>query len=229
MVKVVVFDIGETLVKYNKPLNWSKMYRSALERMVEENNMNFSESDYEKSIEILTRYNTRLNPREIEFSSNKIFSEILTASNQNMNQIERCKNSFYSYFRNDAQLFYEVETVLKELEKRDIIMGTLSDVPYGMDNKYVLEDIKEIIDNFQYPYTSNDIGYRKPSDKGLKLIASKADVNITDVLYIGDEEKDILCAKKAGAVAVLINRSSKEKDYGQDYTISTLNGLMDII
>ena len=108
-------------------------------------------------------------------------------------------------------------------------MGTLSDVPYGMDNKYVLEDIKEIIDNFQYPYTSNDIGYRKPSDKGLKLIASKADVNITDVLYIGDEEKDILCAKKAGAVAVLINRSSKEKDYGQDYTISTLNGLMDII
>lgn len=72
----------------------------------------------------------------------------MTATNKNMDQIEMCKNLFYSYFRNDAQLFYEVETLLKELKQRDIIMGTLSDVPYGMDNKFVLEDIREIIDYF---------------------------------------------------------------------------------
>lgn len=42
-------------MKYNKPLNWSKMYHSALEKMVEENNLNFTESDYEKAIEILIR------------------------------------------------------------------------------------------------------------------------------------------------------------------------------
>lgn len=31
MFKAIVFDIGQTLVGYNKPLNWSALYRPALE------------------------------------------------------------------------------------------------------------------------------------------------------------------------------------------------------
>ena len=34
MIKAVVFDIGETLVRYNKQLNWSKLYRPALKVLV---------------------------------------------------------------------------------------------------------------------------------------------------------------------------------------------------
>ena len=30
MFKAVVFDIGQTLIEYNNPLNWSKLYRPAL-------------------------------------------------------------------------------------------------------------------------------------------------------------------------------------------------------
>lgn len=229
MVRAVIFDIGETLVKYDKPLNWSKLYRPALEKMVSENNITFSEDDYQNVISILTKYNTRVNPREKEISSNEIFTEIISVTNQEIDNIELFKNSFYSFFRNEATIFEEVEGTLKKLHARGIVIGTLSDVAYGMDNKYALEDISEIVKYIQYPYTSNDIGYRKPSPVGLKLLAQKIGVDTSQIMFVGDESKDIACAKNAGAISVLINRTLDKKDYGQDYTIGLLSELLEIV
>lgn len=43
--------------------------------------------------------------------------------------------------------------------------------------------------------------------------------NISDIVFVGDEEKDMVCARNAGAYAVLINRDDVIKNYGQDRTI----------
>lgn len=229
MVKAVIFDIGETLVRYNKPLNWSKLYRPALEKMANDCNLNFSENDFNNAIQVLTKYNTRINPREQEVTSDTIFGEIIKITNLDKNEIEKFKDSFYSFFRNDAVIFPEVEDTLRELNLKKIVVGTLTDVAYGMDNKYALEDIAVIKKYIQYPYTSNDIGYRKPNAKGLQLIANQLEVDIRNIIFVGDEMKDILCARNAGAISVLINRSNEEKNFGQDYVIATLTGLLGII
>lgn len=229
MIKAVIFDIGETLVRYNKPLNWSKLYRSALEKMSNDCNLNFSENDYKNAIQILTKYNTRINPREREVSSDTIFCEMIEITNLDKSEIEEFKDSFYSFFRNDAVIFPEVEDTLKELNKKRIIVGTLTDVAYGMDNKYALEDIAPVMKYIQYPYTSNDIGYRKPNAKGLQLIANKLEVDTKKIIFVGDEMKDILCARNAGAISVLINRSNEKKNFDQDYEITSLKELLDII
>ena len=229
MIKAVVFDIGETLVRYNKPLNWSKLYRPALRKMADDCNIKFSENDYENAIQVLTMYNTRINPREQEVSSDTIFNEIIEVTNQDISKIGEFKDSFYSFFQNDAVIFPEVEDTLRELNAKKIVVGTLTDVAYGMDNKYALEDIALIIKYIQYPYTSNDIGYRKPNAKGLQLIANQLEVDTKNIIFVGDEMKDIQCALNAGAVAVLINRSNEKKNFGQDYEISNLQELLGII
>ena len=229
MVKAVIFDIGETLVRYNKPLNWSKLYRPALEKMANDCNLNFSENDFNNAIQVLTKYNTRINPREQEVTSDTIFGEIIKITNLDKNEIEKFKDSFYSFFRNEAVIFPEVEDTLRELNLKKIVVGTLTDVAYGMDNKYAFEDIAVIKKYIQYPYTSNDIGYRKPNAKGLQLIANQLEVDIRNIIFVGDEMKDILCARNAGAVSVLINRSNEEKNFGQDYVIATLKELLGII
>lgn len=58
MIKAVVFDIGQTLIEYNKPLNWSKSYRPALERAAEACNIYLSETDFQKAVNVLSTYNT---------------------------------------------------------------------------------------------------------------------------------------------------------------------------
>lgn len=226
MFQAVVFDIGQTLVDYRKPLNWSKLYRPAFAQIAEKYNYNFSEEQYQLAGNILAKYNTRINPRDYEVTSVQIFTEILHGMDINLEDMEPIKESFYTYFRQDSSLFPDVEDTLRTLSANGIKLGTLSDVAYGMDNIYALADIAPIIKYIEYPFTSNDTGYRKPCAKGLEILSEKMQTDISEIMFVGDEEKDMVCARNAGAYAVLINREPVIKNYGQNKTIHTLTELL---
>lgn len=226
MYKAIVFDIGRTLIGYNKPLNWSGLYRPAWEHIANKMGYNFKEDDYQHIIGVLTKYNTRINPREYEVTSTQIFTEILNGIGVSVKDLEQVKHCFYSYFRRDSFVYPEVEETLKELVNRGIVLATLSDVAYGMDNQYVLDDISTLQKYINYPYTSNDVGYRKPNIGGLKILAEKININMSEMIFVGDEEKDMLCANNAGAYSVLINRDGITKKYGQARELHSLDELL---
>lgn len=229
MFKAVIFDIGQTLVEYNKPLNWSSLYRPALEYVADQCKYKLSERQYEMAIEVLSKYNTRINPRDYEVSSDAIFSEIMCLLDLPLNQLSGVKYHFYSFFKRESRLFSDVEETLSILANRQIIMGALTDVAYGMDNEYALEDISAIKKYIAYPITSIDVGYRKPRIDGLVLLAEKMKVNPSEIVYVGDEEKDMLCANNAGVFSVLINRGEEIKHYGQKKQIKSLMELLEIV
>lgn len=228
MFKAVVFDIGQTLVDYKMPMNWSKLYRPAFEFISKRHHYTFTEEHYQHAGNVLAKYNTRLYPRDYEVSSAKIFAEIIEGMDLDLADMEQVKDSFYMFFRQECSLFCDVGQTLKTLSGKGIIIGTLSDVAYGMDNKYALADIASIIKYIKYPFTSNDTGYRKSCTKGLEILSEKMQVDISDIVFVGDEEKDMLCAKNAGAYAVLINRDDKLKNYCQDKEIHTLTELFQL-
>ena len=57
------------------------------------------------------------------------------------------------------------------------------------------------------------------------MIATKFGIAPSDMAFVGDEIKDMVCAHNAGAKAVLINRTGEKKDYGQDIEIRDLTEL----
>ena len=229
MYKAVVFDIGQTLIQYNKPLNWSSLYKPALEYMAEECDYLITDEQIEQIINILTKYNTRVNPREYEVSSDVIFDEIFDVLKENKEGMSKAKEAFYLYFRRESYPFDEVKETLAELKELGIKTATLSDVAYGMDNIYALEDISSIKEYIDYPLTSNDIGYRKPHIKGLEVISDKMGISLEEMIYVGDEAKDMVCANNAGAYSVLINRSKEVKEYNQKKEIASLSELLEIV
>lgn len=228
-IKAVVFDIGQTLVHYPFPLNWSALYRPAFESIAGEYHLTIKEVEYEHIGDVLAKYNTRINPRELEVSSTEIFTEILEGTSIPKSYLERIKKSFYSYFCHEAQLYPEVEETLREIKNKKILIGTLSDVAYGMDNVYALNDIKGILKYIDFPYTSNDTKYRKPSGKGLSLLAEKMNLSVSEIIFVGDEKKDIECAHHAGARAVLVNRTGEIKEYGEEIQITSLYDILDYL
>lgn len=228
-IKGVIFDIGRTLAYYSVPLNWSALYRPAFESVAEKNRFNITEAEYTHIGNTLSKYNTRINPREREVSSDQIFTEILKGTAIPLEYLDVIKRDFYSFFRNEVRIYEEVPETLKALRAKGIAIGTLSDVAYGMDNEYALEDIGEVIEFIDIPFTSNDVGYRKPSSKGLELLSEKMDIATSEMMFVGDEKKDIECALGAGAVAVLINRSDEKISFGQDFTIRSLKELLKIL
>ena len=229
MIKAVVFDIGQTLIEYNKPLNWSKSYRPALERAAEACNIYLSETDFQKAVNVLSTYNTRINPREYEVSSNKIFAEIFEKLAVPQSHFKLFKSEFYAFFNNETSVFEDIIPVLKQLNANGIVLATLSDVAYGMDNEFALADISEIKDYIQYPVTSNDVGLRKPNTNGLLFLSEKMNIPLSQMVMVGDEEEDIICENNAGVYSVLINRSKELKDFGQMKSIHTMLELPEIV
>ena len=229
MIKAIVFDIGQTLSFYPIPLNWSKLYRPAFEVVSNKLGFDISEEEYSHIGKVLTKYNARINPRDVEVSSDEVFGEILEGTNIKKELINDIKREFYSFFRTDVKVYPEAEPILKELKRKNILLATLSDVPYGMDNEYALGDLGELVKYIDLPYTSNDIGYRKPLGIGLIKIAEEFHIDPSELVFVGDEIKDIECAHNAGAKGILINRSDEDKNFGQDYMIKDLNDLMELV
>lgn len=73
------------------------------------------------------------------------------------------------------------------------------------------------------------MGFRKPNTKGLIFLSEKMNIPLSQVVMVGDEEKDIICANKAGVYSVLINRREEFKNFGQRKTIHTMLELHDIV
>lgn len=228
-IRAVVFDIGQTLVFYPVPLNWSALYRPAFESIAEKNGLVFNEEEYEHIGKTLAKYNTRINPRTKEISSDVIFAEILDGTTVPAVYKEKVKNDFYRYFRREVRLYDEAHETLTALKARGIFTATFSDVPYGMDNEFAFEDIKDVIDLIDMPFTSNDAGLRKPDGRGLMILSEKSGIKTSEMIFAGDEKKDIECALDAGAVPVLINRDGESKSFGQAYTIKSLNEILALI
>ena len=82
--KVIVFDLGGTLMEYvGMSLNWSEYYPKSFRHVNEINKFNLSEEEISKAVEILKSYNPRITKREIEIDPEDMFKEILKSWNAN--------------------------------------------------------------------------------------------------------------------------------------------------
>lgn len=228
-IKAIGFDIGGTLVNYNKPLNWSASYNDAIKYMCDKNKLEFNEERFQFAKEVLEKYNTRINPREKEFSSDIIFGEIFKKWNENEEMMYQAKKDFYQFFQREAFLYDDVKKVLEYLKENNIKCAVYTDVAYGMDDEFSLNDISEIQNYIDLKLTSINVGYRKPNKRGFEIMLEKFQCSPDEILYIGDEEKDIKGPQSINMKAVLVNRDNKEKNFNQDYTINNLEELINII
>ena len=93
--EAIVFDIGQTLAYYPIPLNWSALYRPAFEHVADKLELTISEEEFEHIGATLRKYNTRINPREEEVSSDIIFNEIKSITNTAEADMKAYFNSKY--------------------------------------------------------------------------------------------------------------------------------------
>ena len=121
--------------------------------------------------------------------------------------------------RKDIKLFEGVELILKQLRKRYRL---------GIVSSNSEENIKKILKEngvdklFDYIYSASSLFGKH---KNLKRLIKKYKLNLEEVIYVGDEDRDILAAKKVGikVVAVTWGYNSKEKLMKEkpDYLVSS--------
>ena len=210
--KVIVFDLGGTLMEYvGMPNSWVDYYTQGFEAINEKYNLNASELDIMKSVSALKKFNPRVNYREKEYSPEYIFSRVLEHWKNHIS-IEKCINTFFEGLNLKAMIYSDTIPVLEELKNMGYTVATLTDLPTGMPDELFKKDIPNLLKYFNLYVSSQSCGFRKPNSKGLQQIAEYYRVPITELIFIGDEEKDRKTAVNAGCHFILINRNEKVRD-----------------
>jgi putative hydrolase of the HAD superfamily len=221
MIKLIVFDLGETLINYKSvPLNWSSHYSKALEYAFECSRIPFTNKLIDDASSILLKYNTRVNPRRKEISAEVIFEEILNEIEQENKKYFMEK--FFEYFQRETEIENTALDLLPFLKADGIKTAVLTDVPYGMPKKIVQKDLTALYGYLDLVLTSVEVEFRKPETIGLEIIMNKFNANETETIYVGNEKKDMELANAIGVFSVLLKGSGETPDWEQKKTISKL-------
>ncbi len=210
--QIVVFDLGGTLMQYvGMPHSWVDFYEQGLEAIVKKYACNVSEEEIEQTLQILKDFNPRVNYREVEYKAEQIFAKALERWNLNVT-IAECMETFWSGLQLTAEIYPETIAVLKKLRKEGYAIATLTDLPSAMPDEVFRKDITELLGYFDLYISSEIAGYRKPNMQGLQMIAEYFGVSVTELIFVGDEEKDRQAAKNANCRFVHILRTAKSTD-----------------
>ncbi len=222
--KVIVFDLGGTLMQYvGMPSSWVDFYRQGVNEINQRYNCKMSNEVIGKTVQMLENFNPRINYRETEYSAEFIFAQILEHWHIDV-PISKCIETFWFGLKLKAEIYSDVIPVLSILRERDYIIATLTDLPNAMPDNIFKRDISELLDYIDYYVSSAVSGYRKPNCKGLQMISEKYKVPITKLIFVGDEEKDSQTALNANCKFISIKRFEENEE-----GISDLYELLKII
>lgn len=227
--RAVIFDIGGTLMEYkNMPYVWFDYYDAAFREINEKLGLGLSEKELARSLEILKSYNPGINYREIDYPPEKIFGDV-TKDWQTDVPLETIIDGFFGAMHLESMIYPESIAVLRELSLREYIIGTYTNVVSGMPDSMHRSYFTELMPYFDIYVSSVSCGYRKPHPRGLEVIAEVFGLGPNEMLFVGDEKKDPMTAKRFGCRSVLINRTDEVREYGQDYTVRDLRELLNIV
>ena len=198
MTKAVAFDLGGTLMEYKgMPLNWDEYYYRGFQNVNQLNELSLAEEDILNATKVLKEYNPRNCGREYEVAPEIIFEEA-TAGWKKKTSIGKIIDDFFSGMSLETCIFDYSAGIIKECKKKGLIVSCLTDLPNGMPDKMFRKSIITIDSLFDLYVSSQICGARKPNKKGLEYIADYFGIDVSDILFVGDEKKDENTALNAG-------------------------------
>ena len=196
--KGIVFDLGGTLMEYEgMPLDWSSYYPKGIKSIVASQVLTVTQVEIIRAAEILRYYNPRYSRREIEITPEKIFTEAFEDW-RNKPDINNAIDEFFEGIKLKPKIYDYTIDLLDECKRSGIKTACLTDLPNAMPDRIFKMTVTDITQKVDMYVSSQNCGYRKPNKAGLVLIADAFDMDIKDILFVGDERKDKLTATNAG-------------------------------
>jgi len=227
--KLVIFDLGETLVFYEGlGLSWKEHYQSALEKAFKKIDYQITLNELEYCKEILIFYNTREQHRIFEVKESEVLQRVAEVCNKRIDW-QRFELEFFNYFKRKAKPEETAINTLEYLKQKGIGIAVLSDAAYGMPKDLLVNDLGDLQKLIDVVYSSTDIGFRKPHPKGIEKLIKQFESGKDQVLFVGNEKKDIEVAINAGVKSLLLSKSDEYKDFGQTATIRRLSEVQQYI
>ena len=201
VIKVVSFDIWNTLMDIGKFYSLISVKLSS-----------FVKKNYEEIYrEIMTVYRDALKKRlsgdfrRIIIDSANFFAERLGISEEILFRAlvvalgdEGIRGLIYD----------DVIDTLESIKKRGLKIACLGNVMFwpGMVTRYIMH-LNGILDYFDATIFSDEVGYMKPSKEIFEYLSRRLDVDLSEVIHVGDSlEHDLVGSALSGVASVLVKR-----------------------
>ena len=208
MVKIITFDMWQTLADYSPEL---------LKEILKETKLKMTLQDFIlKKDQIVVSYD--LNHRE------RFLERMKKLGVNDKSTLEKI-SSLYNEFHKKMFLYDDVIETLTILKNRKYILTVITNA-----DRYGHEKIMKLFPEnfFDCVIASFDVGFSKPEKEIFLEMSKKFDVDSDEIVMIGDNEiNDIIPASNLGWKTVFINREGKTSD-NADYNISSLKKLINI-
>ena len=232
------FDLGETLINFNKP---NKKWHSSLIG------------------EVLPKMHATLTKNHHGFKdicTIKEFSKVgykIISENRKPSMIKRLSlileyykipavedlinlllNDFYHNLISDAFLYPETIRVLEKMKEKGFVLGLWSNTPWespGFLMERIMKHFK-IRKYFSFVLFSGDHGVRKPDPLTFDIVLKKAQLDKSQMIYIGNAEVDIKTGSNYGIPTIWVNREQNELSKAcptPEFIIKDLEGIFDLI
>lgn len=185
------------------PPVWIDYYKVGFDSVNAKYNLGLTESDIDRSVQIMKSYNPRINYREKEIAPYDIFKEATADWNKELD-INSIIESFFAGINLDTVIYDYSFELLEKYKSDGYNIACLTDLPSGMPDYIFRKPLAKLIDKLDLYVSSQSCGYRKPNKFGLEYIADYFNADIKDIMFIGDEEKDKQAAQNAGCKFMFI-------------------------
>ncbi len=220
MVKVILFDLGNTLISYYSRNEFPGILEAAIKNCAEY--LNVEMMDVWKRVQ---RHNHG-SPSDKVYPMQDRLSDIFRTRDEDT--ITRLCDIFMEPIFGTSRLHDDVNPVLKELKRRGMKVGIISNTPWGCParlwelelNRYGL---LEYLDDYVFCV---DVGWRKPDERVFLHALERLGVEAKDCIFVGDDPRwDIVGPEKLGMKAMLIDRTGSNLDaiHGLDELIDELD------
>ena len=181
--KVIVFDLDGTIVRL--AADWHSLFKALTSRFTEK----YRETiNYKSMSAIMSRIVEKGDEEELQLNFNLIRQYELEKITSN----EPIKETIY--FVNNKELFgvsHGAKLAVFSLNTRSTIIKSL--------------EMAGILDKFEFFIGREDVRKWKPEPDGLLKILEHFGVNIEEMIYFGDLEKDLLTGANAGIESYYID------------------------
>jgi putative hydrolase of the HAD superfamily len=229
--QAVLFDLGHTLIDYY--CDWKGPEERGVGRIYEivrESVPDVDRAEFTAYLQAqLVEARSQKYDRYVEVPLTELIGACLDRYGcLDEDNLQRGLEVFYGVLLEDRKLVKGAVELLARLKERDLSIGLISDVAWGLPSEFPMRDIRHYgLDAYFDDYVfSTDVGLRKPHPKIFKIALSNLGVDASEAMYVGNSiVQDIKGAKGVGMRAVLKHSSfcPYEEGVTPDHTVASLD------
>ncbi|MFX0067991.1 MAG: HAD family hydrolase [Promethearchaeota archaeon] len=233
MKKIVLFDLGDTLIHYYKRTEFLGTLKKSISNvksyLSRKNLLNVSPSHIWQRVrdENYEAKNHRVRPMEKRLA--RIFQLDSRVQSENL-LMTMCKH-FMDHIYDRADYYEDTLSTLSELRSSNFTLAIVSNTTWGSPATLWREELrtKRLEDYIETAVFCRDVGWRKPARRIFEFALKKLNAKAQNCVFVGDNPKwDVMGAKSVGIKAILIDR--KDRTPGTDeQRITSLSELWDLL